>query len=121
MEKTKSHWIEIYESNFFLIVTDNLDKSRNSKKSRKLFSEYRVSPNTSGLACAANSNHAIYLHKDKMQHSLISHEIMHVVFHIMESIGHKFDEDGPEPWCYLSGHITKLVYQDLKKWKIRIK
>jgi hypothetical protein len=64
---------------------------------------------------------AVLFNIEDLSHNLIAHEIFHATHRIFDFISHKFHIKGTEPFAYLNGHITDLVYKDIKKWKIEIK
>jgi hypothetical protein len=64
---------------------------------------------------------ALLFGTEDISHNLIAHEIFHATHVILDFVGNKFSIEHTEPFAYLSGYITDLVYKDIKKWKIKIK
>jgi hypothetical protein len=74
-----------------------------------------------GLAMWSGGRFCIILDRKSLDNSLIAHEAFHVTHRIMKYTGAKFKVNNHEPFANLNGYINQLIYNQLKKWKIRVK
>ena len=119
-EVYRRHYIDIYEHWFELVVCDEINPSRNSKRRTKILEPYEVR-NAQGLSTLKDRNLFLFLRSDSIEHNLIAHEVTHIVHFLFANIGQKIDPMNNEELAYLAGYLTNLIYKDLKRWKFRVK
>ena len=118
-EKSHTTYIPVYDVWFEVVVSNDVKRSRHTKKRVKLFGEFNPTGGYSALASCRNSNLAIFLNSSNVSHSTIAHEVFHTTHHLMEIIGDNFNYNNQEPAAYLNGYLTSLVYNNLKEWGVK--
>lgn len=120
-DKMKCFRIPIYGVFFMVNVSQDMPKAR--KKYEKYFGEISIDlDGCAALSAASGHNFGIFLEdNDNMTHYNIAHELFHATTHIMEWVNHRLTIGNHEPHCYLCGHLTKITYDQLNKWKVKVK
>lgn len=116
--KAKVFNIPIYDVKFGLVLTSEPERFRQRKSVKALFGEYR-GPAFDAMTCSSTNDYLIII--KVASHRNIAHEVFHATHRIMEACSHELTTDSHEPHCYLAGHLTELVYRQLKAWKVRVK
>lgn len=112
--------IPIYDVAFFLVVTDDLLRSR-LRRSGWLGV---VSPGWeagSGLCSFHGHRFALFAQRRYLCHDLIAHEVFHLTHRILESSSVPFKEDNHEVFAYLNGWLSEKVYGELRRLGERVK
>lgn len=122
--KSKFHLIPIYDITFELVVCDDINKAHNTKSRciRLGGNRWDGSRWCVGLCCDHGFDICIFLKNDRLTHEIVNHELMHGVQAILKrhgiKMGTKSDQETP---ALTMGYLSKLVYDDLKAWRIKIK
>lgn len=119
-DRYKKHWIDIYEHSFELVVTNDIPAARNNKRRLEVLDPHEFN-DVQGLSSIKARSLWIFLRRDSITHDLIAHEVAHIVHFLFANVGQKIDPFNNEEFAYLSGHLAKLIYNDLKSWNIRVK
>lgn len=117
-DRKAHHKIPLYYVDFTLVITGDIQRAHNRHK--KILGEYEESGDTALSSCAG-SDFFVFLQFGRVCHGHIAHEIFHATHRILEWCAHDFSPKCHEPSAYLCEYLTKLVYADLAKWKLRIK
>ena len=115
----KTFDIKMYESDLKFIICSDMQVEFDKIAKKKEGSSFNVSfsGDAGGLAFSADIHeYYIMLKEDSVAHSYIAHEILHIVEKITKDRGIRDEESR----AYLCGHITKLIYQYLKKRRVKI-
>lgn len=117
------HYIPVWDAFVEVVATLNIQKSLNKDKRLKRLDVERdcVDEGTIGLLVYNRAHLSLFLCIDDMSHDLIAHEVFHCTHRIMEHRSVDIAPKHHEAPAMLNGHISQLVYNDLKKWKIKIK
>jgi hypothetical protein len=117
MTNLKLHHIPIYDLRLLIGVTDNPKEMK--KRLGKNFESMDLE-DLNGLCSHSGSNFALMFNTYDLCHELIAHEVMHCTHRMMEFCNNQITKQSHEPHCYLQGYITGLVYQDMRKWRIKV-
>jgi len=118
-QKTQFHRIPIYDLRLWIGVSDDPLALRNSFN--WAFGNDHYPEGCPGLCCYHRSKFAVLFSAFDLSHQLIAHEAFHVTHRMMEYIGGNFSFREHEPYTYLNGYITELIYIDLEKWKYAVR
>jgi hypothetical protein len=77
--------------------------------------------NCSGLCAADGSRYGLFFSTKWLSHDVIAHEVFHATHRILEWTETMFTPSVHEPYAYLCGHLTELVYVEARKQKARIR
>ncbi len=104
-----------YTVNLELIVTDDTSTLSLCDDAPKLCE-------ADGLAIFIDSDFWIVLRRGALSNTIIAHECFHATHFILDSCDVKFTKGAKnEAFSYFNGHLHKQVYNQLKKWKLRVK
>lgn len=114
------HRIPIYDLRFWVGVSDKPVELR--AKFDWAFGK-RDNSDFSGTCEYHRSKFAVLFDAYDLSHELIAHEVFHVTHRMLEFNAVNFGENNHEPFAYLNGYLTQLVYVDLAKfkWPVRLK
>ena len=117
MRHLKTLHLKMFDSDLKLIICPDIEKEFNSLVKKKDLN-LNFSGDAGGLAFSYDIHeYYIMLRDDAVAHSFIAHEIFHIVEKITKDRGIRDEESR----AYLCGYITKMVYDYLKKRRIKIK
>jgi len=120
-QKSRYHQIPIYDVGLTVVVTESIVKTLSSGELKKTFDEYDGIGDPSGLFCYNHSQFCIMLDRKFLSHDVICHEIFHATIRIATWNSVKVGKNHHEAAAYLNGYISKLVFDDLKRWKLKVK
>lgn len=120
-QKQRYHSIPIYDVGLTVVVTESIVKTLSSGELKKRFGEYDGTGDPSGLFCYNNSQFCIMLDSKYLVPDVICHEVFHATVRIASWNSVKIDRNHHEAAAYLNGYISKLVFDDLKRWKLKLK
>lgn len=120
MEKSTRGKIPIYGMTLELVVTDDMKKSQLKPGRFERFGKQEPL-NSVGLVLYADWNFCIILDSTSVDHNTIAHECFHATHRILDYCGLKFRIKNHEEFAYLNGFISSFIYNQLKKWKIKVK
>lgn len=116
--KIKLHHVPIYDCRIVFGVYDKRDEINDALG--PWLGDVDVKNNI-GTTFNRGRTFAIVLERRELCHELIAHEVFHATHRIMEGIGmSRMHPTGHEPYAYLCGYLTQLMYQDLKLWRERV-
>lgn len=79
-------------------------------------------PRTEGLIVyRPNAVYILLNTKGCVTHSTIAHELTHACQYFCEMMGIKVLPRNHEPYAYMVGHLTEVVYRKMKQWRIEVK
>lgn len=112
--------IPLYDLVLELVVTDDSSLSQRKRARKFGLTDVKAVP---GCFCSDEYNFGLIFTRRAVNHDLIGHEIFHATHGIMNYLAEdeSFKVTNQEPYAYLAGWISREVYFNLKKWKIRIK
>lgn len=115
------HRIPIYDLRFWVGVSDDSKALR--AKFDWAFGKRDDANEFSGTCEYHRSKFAALFDAYDLSHELIAHEVFHITHRMIEYCGGNFSPNNHEPFAYLNGHLTQLVYGDIAKfkWPIRLK
>jgi hypothetical protein len=118
----KVHKIPIYRSALEIIICDSTQRAGALSRRIVRLDAQDCSDVPAMTWCSRAGNCVcVAFNKKQICHNHIAHEVFHVVSDILSIVGEKYDDKDHESFAYLSGHITELVYQDMKSWGIAVK
>lgn len=120
-DRSAMHRLDTYDTDFEVVVCHDISRARNTPKRIAWFECGWTECDAIGLTCATRSKIGVFLERGKIDHNLIAHEAFHATHRLMDWAGVRFDIENQEPYSHLNGYINQLIYQDLHKWKIKIK
>lgn len=122
-DRLKWHEIGVYDARFLVCLCHNTGAMCKRKSIQKIFGEMEEDDcaDCAGLCLHRNRKISILIDRDYVTHDVIAHEVLHATHRLLEYIGMELGDKTGEAYSCLAGHLTGLVYKDLKKWKIRIK
>lgn len=119
-----THKLGVYEVTLMVGVADEVADIRCSRVCKRFFKDYKGPTGMEDAAACTyylRSRIAIIYGKQGLTRSTVAHEIFHATHRAADWAGVEINHVNSEAFAHLNGYITKLVYQDLKKWGIRIK
>ncbi len=122
-DKSRLHWIPIYDINYDVVVCRSIPRAiRQKRRSERLGGAGWRHEWTQGLCVSNGPEICCFLKRDQLSHELIGHELAHVVQAIGKLNNLKMGRNADrEAIALLAGYVAKLTYQDLKDWKEKIK
>ena len=110
--------IPMYNAIVHVIVAKDIVKER--KKYDKLLEPCDLRPTYSALFSQNHNIFALFFSPKRLTHSLIGHEISHLVMGILDWNNiKKVSTNNDEYVAILQGYISKKVYECLKGYKIK--
>lgn len=115
------HRILIYDLRFWVGVSDKPAELRT--KFDWAFGKRVNADEFSGTCEYHRSKFAALFDAHDLSHELIAHEVFHITHRMLEFCGENIGPLNHEPFAYLNGYLTQLVYVDIQKfkWPIRLK
>ncbi len=105
-----------YPVSLQLVITDDLTTVKLDGKTREGLRD------ADGCVVFAGGEFWLVLDRGSIHHDIIAHECFHATHFILHTCGVKFRVmDKHEAFSYFNGYLNKQVYNQLKKWKIKIK
>lgn len=120
-EKYKDFVIPIYQHDFQLVVTDDIEQCLKSKRLKKILGPCEIEGELGGLCCHNSSQVFLFLKDKDLNHGMIAHELFHATHDILSSKEHELTKTAHEPHAYLCGYLTRLTYSQLKLWNIPVR
>lgn len=116
--------VAVYERRYSLLICDELDKVCdfiNSVHFREKDDQFFLKPNdiedmAAGVFGSGNDHPVIWFPflPDSVFHvKIVAHEIFHLTHMIMDQIGCPLSQEAREPWAYLTGFLTKQIYEKM--------
>jgi hypothetical protein len=122
MEKSKVFVIEPYGMTFELVVTVDMLKLPGNRERNLVMDDSWGQIDCRGMMVYKDWWFVVMLNRNSgLTHEIIAHEIFHATHHMLSHCELKFRPKDHEAFAFTNGHLTKLVYAQLKKWKIRVK
>ncbi len=119
-DRSKLHKVGVYGVTFEVVVAHDLLRAQDNKARVKRLGKREDDEHVSGL-CIRNGKHfAVMFDRGDLNHDVIAHEVFHATGHIMHRCNAEFDPLNSEPYSFLAGYLTSLVYGDIKRWEIKI-
>lgn len=118
-ELSQWHTIPVYGGRLEIVISDDLDASRNSKKRLQYLSRVDCS-DTFALVSNKGPITGIFFKIGKIDNGILSHEILHCATFILDRAGVEFDPDNQEAYTYFVQVITTTVYDDFERWGIPV-
>ncbi len=115
------HIVPIYGTKLEFVVSDSITKARNKPDRVKRYRSKYEEGEFYGLLSRFGNYMGLFIASDAVTHDGIAHEVFHLTHRIAEFVEVKFDPDHHEALAYLNQELTRTIYDDLKKWKIKIK
>lgn len=112
--------VPVYDSEIDLIITNDISKTyRNLCKRVEWLKGQEDDDQGSAYFLYHDSDVGNYymLLTPEVDIFLISHEVLHATFIILEHHDVKFDKDSHEAFTYLHGHLMEVVYNKIKVLK----
>lgn len=120
-ERSRLHLIPIYECLLEVVASGSLVKSRNTPRRIKMLGgRYDDADECQGFLSHNGWKMGLFLDRNKINHNLIAHEVFHATHRIMEHCSVVIGKKHHEAPALLNGYLAELVYQDLKRWKIKV-
>lgn len=105
-----------YPVNLQLVVCDDISEVKLDGKNRDGLDD------ASGCVVFSGPEFWLVLKRDSIESDIIAHECFHATHFILHACGLKFKVmDKHEAFSYFNGYLNKQVYNQLKKWNIRVK
>lgn len=120
-DRYKIRTIPIYGSYFQTAIVHSMENAWNKRRQRKI--PGILPPGEDSAACCSwyRSRIVILFDRSNVTHEIIAHEIFHATHRILDWVGIEVTKKHHESAAHLNGHLNKLVYQDMKRWKIKVK
>lgn len=111
--------VPIYDQALEFVVTTNSSASQERRKA-----QFQLEETSPCIGCVLHHeyNFAFLIERQHLNHEIIAHEIFHATHRILEYVTSeaKFRRNEDEPYAYLCGYLTREVYRQLKKWKLKV-
>lgn len=120
-DRSRWHGIGVYDSLFEVVLCHDIDKARHTKKRVKLLGDTDDCKGCAGMCDYYKNKFIVFFDRGWLSPALIAHEVFHATHRMLEWAGVGLGKQHAEAHAHLCGHLTQLVYDDLKSWKVRIK
>lgn len=118
MNRRAFHRIPIYDLRLWVCVADDVLAER--KKMAWAFGAPKGCEDCPGLCSFEGGRFALWFERKFVCHELIAHEVFHATHRMMEACSSTFYDHASEPFAFLTGYLTTLVYADLYRLGVKI-
>lgn len=119
-DRSKQHHIDVLDFRLDVVLCHSVKRACQTRQKELQVDMGESDP--MGMVAYRGRHAVIFLAREYVSHDLIAHECRHAVDRILAHNGVRYGRRGDgEVSALAQGHITALVYKDLKRWKVRIK